>query len=328
MAEDLLGVAFEAAARGSGTVGRPRLDKGIDLYLRRLRTMLTVPVQVKASLIAAPDGTATHHVPVADLQVLSEGFVAFVHIPPPHDQLYERIFLIPDSEFRKRCPVVSNHGIPCYMFTAQFAGPVDERFASFAVEIDQLGKWVASLPGWDRPLPPPPVATARDTVMKGESHDVSAIGSLWAESQLERVALGRVMIVEDRIRLDPVTFFIHDLQTQEFAGLHVRTAVLNKTRRIHFEVKRRHFFSDHKLWVVLILLGPELDIQNDTLFIPSADMPELGFSETLTLDPLTKRFQKYLIRSDDFGRRFMEMAFETARTRPGRTSYLKLAKAS
>src|SRR6202030_4058718 len=104
IAEDLVAVALAAAASGSGTVGRPLIDRGVDLYFRRLRSLLTVPVQVKAFRHVSPDGTVAEDVAVADIRDLSTGYLAMVHVPPPHDQLYRRIYLIPVDEFRQRCP--------------------------------------------------------------------------------------------------------------------------------------------------------------------------------------------------------------------------------
>jgi hypothetical protein len=328
MAEDLLGVALVAAAGGSGTVGRPLIDKGIDLYLRRLRTLRMVPLQAKASIVVGPDGTATHFVPEADLRMLSNGFVAIVHIPAPHDQLYQRIFLVPDDEFRKRCPLVAHHGIPCYQFTAQFAGEVDREWAPFTVELDKLRQWVAGLPGWQEP-PGPPTAELSETIVKAETKDLAAIGSLWAEAELERSALGRLALIEDRIRLDTVTLIAHDLLTQEFAGVHLRTAVITKAGRIHFEVKRPHFFVDPDLWVLVVFLKQDLRVYEDfVLLIPSADISALGFSETLTIDPLTKRFRTYLVPTEEFGKAFLETAFSKKAGKSKPASWVNLRKAS
>jgi hypothetical protein len=57
------------------------------------------------------------------------------------------------------------------------------------------------------------------------------------------------------------------------------------------------------------LLRPDRRIHDYRLLIGSADSPGLGFSETLTLDPLTKRFQKYRVPSEEFGSRLMQTAF-------------------
>ena len=308
IAEDLLGVALTAAASGTGMAARPQIDKGIDLYFRRLRTMVTYPIQVKASVLVGPDGASTHYVPQHDLAPLSGGYVAFVHLPEPYDQLYERLFLIPDVEFRKRAQPVRYHGVPCYRFEARFAGTVDDEWAPFAVSIDKLAGWVSALPGWAKTLPAPRLRSER-TPTRAEYHDIAALGSLWVQAELERVAMGRIMLVEDRVRLDPVTFLVHDVETQRFAGLHLRTATLTKTRRIHFDVKREHFFTDPDLWIVLVLLRPDHRAHDFVLLIPSVDIPGLGFSETMTLDPLTKRFRKYVIPMLEFGGAFLEVAF-------------------
>lgn len=101
-----------------------------------------------------------------------------------------------------------------------------------------------------------------------------------------------------------------NLGTRRFAGLHLRTAIFNDRRRTHFEVKRPHFFVDGRLLVLLVLLRPDRRVHDSCLLIPSEDIPELGYSETLTLDPLTKRFRNYRIASDEFGSTFLERAFQ------------------
>jgi hypothetical protein len=308
MAEDLLGVALEAAAGGSGTVARAQLDEGIDLYFRRLRSMLTVLVQVKAILLVSQDATVSLYVPQADLHALSRGYLAIVHIPPPHDQLYERLFLIPVDEFRRRATRVTYHGVACYRFTAEFAGLVRRAWEPFAVQIDQLPAWVAALPGWSKIPAPPPLKIGLETLTKAENHNIAEIGRLWAAGELQRVALDRVAIIDDRVRIDPVTFIVHHLRSGRIVGVHLRTAIFNKTRRIHFDVKQHHWFADPDLWVVLVLLRPDRRVHDYVLLIPSTDMSKLGLSETLTLDPLTKRFRKYQVSSPDFGKAFMDAA--------------------
>src|SRR5919109_32095 len=148
MAEDLLGVSLAAAAAGAGSVGRPRLDKGVDLYLRRLGSMFIIPFQVKSSIVLTQDATSTDYIPEHDLRTLKGGYLAFAHIPKPHDQLYSRLFLIPEDEFRKRAELVVHEGEYCYQFVGKFAGTVEERWSSFAINIDHLPEWLASVPGW------------------------------------------------------------------------------------------------------------------------------------------------------------------------------------
>jgi hypothetical protein len=109
--------------------------------------------------------------------------------------------------------------------------------------------------------------------------------------------------------------------------MHLRTAVFNKTRRIHFDVKRQHFFVDGRVWVALVLLRSDRRIHDYCLLIRSADIPGLGFSETLTLDPLTKRFQKYRVPSEEFGSRLMQTAFGSSSKMTTAASSWNVAKA-
>jgi hypothetical protein len=162
---------------------------------------------------------------------------------------------------------------------------------------------------------------------KAENHDIAAIGSFWASAELERSGMGRIMIIEDRVRMDPVTLIVHDTHTQRFAGVHLRTAIFDKTRRIHFEVKKHHFFIDGQLWVALVLLRPDLKVHDYCLLIPWADIPSLGFSETLTLDPSTKRFPKYRVPSEEFGPLLMQTAFGDSKKNTSVPGW-KLLKAS
>jgi len=45
--------------------------------------------------------------------------------------------------------------------------------------------------------------------------------------------------------------------------------------------------------------------------IPSEALPGLGYSETITLDPLTKRFVPYRVASGDVGLAFLKRVFRT-----------------
>jgi len=312
IAEDLLGVALAAAASGSGTVARPLIDRGVDLYLRRLRSLLTVPIQVKGCRHVSPDAIVTEEIAVEDLHHLSGGYLAMVHVPPPHDQLYRRLYLIPDREFRERCPRTVSHAIESYRFIANFGGSADDIWSRFVVDVEGLAAWIASIPGWLRPIPPLPARGTRELpLLPGDAGNfsISGLGTLWVAAELERAGGDGITVVEDRVRLDPVTLLVHHLGTQRFAGIHIRAATFNETRRIHFDVKQPHFFVDGGLWVLLVLLRPDRRIHDFCLLIPSRDLPELGYSETVTLDPLTKRFLKYRIPSEEFAATFLGKAF-------------------
>jgi len=60
MAEDLLAVCIEAAGSGSATIARPIVDRGIDLYGRRLRSLLTFPSRSKRFNISALPNRTYH----------------------------------------------------------------------------------------------------------------------------------------------------------------------------------------------------------------------------------------------------------------------------
>ena len=330
IAEDLLAVALAANANGSGTVARPAVDRGVDLYLRRLRTLLTIPFQVKAFRHVDGDGAAVMDIASRDIRDSSGGYWAMVHVPPPHDQLYSRLFLVPPSELSKVCRPVKSHGIDSYRFSANFAGTKEDPLASFAVDVEHLAEWIARIPGWVERTAPIQVA---ETETVGSALDdlgtvgLASLSTLWAKYELERAGNGAIMVAEDRSRLDTVTLLAHQLHTGRFAGLHIRTAIFDETRRTHFEVKRPHFFVDPNLWVLLVLMRRDRRVHDFCLLIPSKAIPELGFSETVTLDPLTRRFRRYQLASTEFGQTFLKVAFDANAARSFRDGGIQLPMA-
>jgi hypothetical protein len=237
MAEDLLAVELAAAASGSGTVGRPLIDRGVDVYLRRLRSLLALPLQVKAFRHVSPDGTVAENIAVDDMRDLPTGYLAMVHLPPPHDQLYRRVYLIPIREFRRQCPRTNSYGIESYRFIANFGGSAPDIWSPFAMDLQVLADWIASIPDWSKPIPLLAVSGKPGTPTTVEdpgNFSISGLGTLWAAAELERAGGHEIMVVEDRVRLDPVTLLVHHLRSQRFAGIHLRTAIFNETRRIHF----------------------------------------------------------------------------------------------
>jgi hypothetical protein len=328
IAEDLVALTFAAAAAGSGAVALPFVDRGVDLYLRRLLTLLTIPLQVKAFAHVEPDGGALN-VPIEDLRP-ANGYWVVVHLPTPHDQLYRRIYLIPVAEIRRRSQRVTDHDVASYRFTLNFAGTVEDPWSEFALDVDDLAYWIANIPGWiDSTAPAPPIGTSKSLSGPDDIGTVgtAALSNLWAIQELERAGKGSIVVAQDRTRLDTVSLLIHHLASGKFAGLHVRTGFFDESRRTHFEVKRLHFFTDANLWILLVLRRRDQSVHDFVLLIPSDDIPGLGFSETLTLDPLTKRFRKYQVAAADFGKLFMEKAFASRAERVASDPRLLLQKA-
>ena len=310
MAEDLLAVAFVAGAGGLGSVAWPMLDLGIDLYLRRRRTLLTVPVQVKGFWQLTPDGTASLDLPVGEVSDHPNAYLAIAHLPEPYTQLYGRIFLIPFAEFRRRCPRGLSHGKEVFQFVGNFAGVGDDRWREYLRPIEDLRAWFDSIPGWANPVPPVPREVAEAPVTPGESQWRGDLGRLWAAAEIERAAgIGAIVIAEDRTRLDTVTLLIHDVRQEQIAGLHVRTGRLTPAQTVHFEVKRPTFFLDEKLYVLLALFDEDERPHEFCLLMPSTDIPRLGYSETITFRRLTKRFVPYVVPSGEVGSVLLRKVF-------------------
>ena len=311
MAEDLVAVTLEAAGRGSATIARPIVDRGIDLYLRRLRSLLTLPLQVKAFQHLNADGNGTLDLPVTDISDDPRGTLAIVHLPAPYDQLYGSFFLIPVAEFRERCRRRVVHGEDCFSFVGHFSGGLKDEWSDRLVDISALPEWLSSVAGWSTPIPPAPDGPRRDPIVEGNAPMQlrGDIGRLWAATELERAGGGFIAIAEDRVRLDTVTFLIHDLRSRRIAGLHIRTGRVTPDRRVHFEVHRPPFFIDDRLYVLQVLLWPDDRPHDFCLLLPSDALPGLGYSQTITLDPLTKRFQPYRVPTDEAAQLFLTKVF-------------------
>jgi hypothetical protein len=308
MAEDLLAVSIEAAGSGSATIARPIVDRGIDLYLRRLRSLLTVPIQVKAFPHLSPDGIGNLDLPVSDVSDDPSGYLAMVHLPAPSDQLYRRLFLIPFTEFHKRCPRRLLHDRECFAFAGNFSGRSSDLWNDRLLDIDRLPQWLATVPNWTAPIPPVPHPLRPHPIVQGDTLTQwrGEIGRLWIATELERAGAASIVLAEDRVRLDTVTFLIHHLASNHMAGLHIRTGKITPGRTVHFEVPRPPFFTDQRLYVLLVLLQGDDLVHDFCLLIPSEALPGLGYSETITVDPLTKRFVPYRVPSGEVGMAFLK----------------------
>lgn len=314
LAEDLLAVSLAAAAAGSGTVARPFVDRGIDMYFRRLRSLLVIRLQVKAFRLLNADGVGSLLLPVSEVLGVSSGYLALVHLPAPYDQLYRQIYLIPFTELQRGCPRTTSHGVESFAITADFARLAGNQWSDFAVDLDDLSDWLDTIPGWSQPVTP--VSNTKpdvlDTQLPGESQWEAAVGHLWVADELERAGRRRAVVAEDRIRLDTVTLLVHDLKIDQFAGLHVRSQRISKQRTVHFEVVRPTFFIDERLYVLLLLLHEDARPGDFCLLMPSDAIPKLGYSETITIDPLTKKFEPYRVLTEDVAAAFLKAAFGRA----------------
>lgn len=311
MAEDLVAVSFEAAGGGSATLAWPIVDRGVDLYLRRLRSLLVIPLQVKSFQQLSPDGNGSFDLPVEHIPDDVNGYLVVVHVPGPHDQLYRRFFLISFRAFRERCPRGTLNGRESYSFTGNFSGVLSHLWSDYLFDIDRLPDWFGSLSGWRTPIPPVPHGPRLHTVIEGTSLTQwrGDIGRLWAATEVERAGGGAISIAADRVRLDTVTFLVHDLSSGRIAGLHVRTAKITAEGRIHFEITRPPFFIDERLYILQVLLDPDDRVHDFCFLIPSDAVPGLGYSETITLDPLTKRFGPYRVPSNEVAPSFLKSVF-------------------
>ncbi len=189
IAEDLLGVSLAAAGSGAATIARPIVDRGVDLYLRRLRSLRTVPIQVKAFQSLTPDGNGRFDLPVKEVIDDPNAYLAIVHVPTPHDQLYRRLFMIPFPLFRERCPRELFHGRDYFSFSGNFSSVATDLWSDCLLDIGELPDWLASISGWTAPIPPVPHPPRSQALVEGTALTTwrGDIGRLWAATELSRL---------------------------------------------------------------------------------------------------------------------------------------------
>jgi hypothetical protein len=309
MAEDLLAVALEAAGSGTVTIARPFVDCGVDLYVRRLRSLLVKELQVKAFRLLTADGVGSLELPVSEVSD-NGGYLALVHLPEPYDQLYRRIFLVPNRVLHESYPRSTSHGVSSFVITVNFAEPTGDFWPRYAVDLDDLGNWLAAIPGWLDPVPV--VLRPGEPIVEiapNPAQWLAGFGRLWMAAELERVAAGCVALAEDRVRLDTVTLLLHHLRSDRFAGLHIRSQRISPAGTVHFEIHRGSFFIDPQLYVLDLLLDGDAKPHEFSLLIPSDQLSKLGFSETITIRRLTKKFQPYCLPTREIARMLLEAAF-------------------
>src|SRR2546421_4332851 len=136
------------------------------------------------------------------------------------------------------------------------------------------------------------------------------LGRLWTAGEIGRAAgPGRVVIAEDRTRLDAVTLLVHHLASHQIAGIHVQSLTVRPEGTAHLLVVRRSFFLDEKLCLLLRFVDKKELPLEFCLLVPSTEIPKLSYNTTITLNPLTKRFAPYRVPTGEFGAVFLDRVF-------------------
>ena len=316
VAELLVANACMVAAPGSVALASPLLDLGFDLYLRRIRTLRVVPIQVKARSFLSPDGE--FQVSVSSLLPDPRGYVVMPYVPPPTWQLAQRLWAIPIPDFLK---IAQPHG-DGYLF----ASYLDDRFpgpaSKFLVEVTQLRKqWLGRIPGWNDPIagPPFPMAAPTEEVGRAASRALGRFGELWLAAKLMRSTLENVAIAQDRLRVDCVDLLLHDVRSFAVAGISVHTSSINARGIVQFRLRHQTFFIDGRLYVVILIALGDGGLHDTAFLIPAAEVPAIttvsadrgdpGYQGSFRLDPLAEKMRPYAIPSDTLGPTILERLF-------------------
>jgi hypothetical protein len=302
VAEERLATAITVQAGGSATVGFPLLDLGFDLYLRRIRTLRVHPVQVKARSFLEADGQ--FQAGVASLHLDPNGYIALPFVPPPDWQLTTAFWAIPIPDFVE----LARPHDGGYVFSGYLDGRLDSPSNRYLVPVDRIQTgWLHRIPGWTAPLHQPSSMIALpDEVSKSAARAFGKFGELWLASQLMREGLERVVVAQDRLRVDCVDLLLHDLRSFAYRGLAVHTGTVNARGIVEFRIRADTFFLDDGLDVVCLPCGPDGELAKTSLLIPSADIKEPivtpssdkgigGYQVSFRLDPLAEKMRPYAV---------------------------------
>src|SRR6267143_2256750 len=309
VAEDQLATAAVVSAPGAATVAFPLVDLGFDLYLRRIRTLRTHPVQVKARSFLEPDGE--FQASITSLYTDPNGYVLLPYVPPPDWQLHARLWAIPIPDFLK---LAKAHG-GGYLFS----GYLDGRFAQsatnqFLIDVQQLRRqWLERIPGWRDPVRAPQLGAISESeeVPRPASRAFGKYGELWLASQLIRTGLQNVVIAQDRLRVDCVDLLLHDLESYAIGGLVIHTSSINARGIVQFRIRRDTFFIDSQLLVVIIPCRNEGELHDTAFVMPAADVPAIttassdrgdpGYQGSFRLEPLAEKMRPFAVPMERLG---------------------------
>jgi hypothetical protein len=318
VAEDLVATRIALADPGIATVGFPLLDLGFDLYLRRIRTLRVHPLQVKARSFLEPSGE--FQAGIGSLHTDPNGYVVFPYVPPPHWQLFERLWAIPIPEFVK---LAQPHG-DGFLFSGYLDGIAGSATSQYLIETDQLHRqWLDRIPGWKQPVRAPRLGTESsiEEVPRPASRALGKYGDLWLASQLMRAALQNVVLAQDRLRVDCVDVLLHDLRSYAIGGLVIHTSSVNARGIVQFRIRHDTFFVDPHLYVVVLPCSDDGAIQNTSFLIPSEDIPAVttvssdrgdpGYQGSFRLDPLAEKMRPFAVPTQTLGVTILDRLFPT-----------------
>ena len=316
--EDRVATAIQLGDAGTAAVGFPLLDLGFDLYPRRIRTLRAHPVQVKARSFLEPDGE--FQVSIASLHPDPNGYVLLPYVAPPDWQLPPRFWAIPIPEFLKMARPHAGGLLFSGYLDARFPQPANQ----FLVDAHQLKRqWLDRIPGWRDPVQPPRLGPVSDMpeVPRAASRAFGKYGDLWLASQLMRVGLQNVVIVQDRLRVDCVDFLVHDLRSYAIGGLAVHTSSVNARGVVQFRIREDTFFIDPLLYVVIIPCAADGALHKVAFLIPSAEIPAVttassdrgdpGYQGSFRLDPLAEKMRPFAVPVETLGITILDRLFKS-----------------
>lgn len=320
IAEDTIEVSLLHTSRGATTVARPLVDLGFDGYARRVRTLQVVPYQVKARRTLNPSKVLAYRVPVASLHQDPKAAILFAYFPAPGPQPFPRLFAIPAPYFIAHCPREHAAAGEYFTFYGGLKGSGRSNWSQFFFEFGALAQqWLDELPGWKKPMPAmiggieagPPASDAREHRVRGACAELLVAGSVQAAGG------HRVVVATDRVRVDAVALLLHDLQSYVIGGLAIHSGLISPRRRLVISFGATTFFTDPRLWLVILPGNSDGTFHETAFLIPSAAIQglistakmangKIGYRATISLDPVSRRYLPFAVPTADLGRVIVE----------------------
>jgi hypothetical protein len=291
------------------------IDLGFDLYARRVGTMRVAPIQVKArASLENMHGYRYFNYLLAakDLQRDPSGFLIFAYVPWRQPETFQTVLAIPIPYFVRHCSRVVEDGVEYFAFRWALTGR-GRKWAGFSYALRRLHSlWLAQLPDWREESPQIPLAVQRETSAPEKHRIIGSLAEFFVAERVQRAGGRNVIVAYDRVRLDCVAFLVHDLKKHVISGLAIHTGSLTRLNNFRITIRASSFFTDDRLWLILLAHHKDGTYHDWSYVIPSKDVPKLftkyptkdggaSYTNTVSLGR-SKKFDPYKVATTELGR--------------------------
>ncbi len=157
-----------------------------------------------------------------------------------------------------------------------------------------------------------PLVVQRETSAPEKHRIIGSLAELLVAEKVQRAGGRNVIVAYDRVRLDCVALLVHHLTKHVISGLAIHTGSLTRHRNFRITIRASSFFTDDRLWLILLAHRKDGTYHDYAYVIPSTDVPELfakyptkdgGASYTTAVSVgRSKKFDPYKVATTELGR--------------------------